>query len=48
MIRKKGLVTLLIIVLLVLAGFLYFYIKGNNEPDYKGTFVETYIREEVL
>ncbi|NMB44110.1 MAG: hypothetical protein GX995_08270 [Clostridiales bacterium] len=48
MTRKKRLVTLLLIMLIAIAGFLYFYMKGSNEPDYKGTFVNAYVREEVL
>ncbi len=48
MMVKKKIVVFLLVVFLSLVAFLYFYVEYGQEPEYRGTFVESQSEEEVL
>ncbi len=48
MTAKKKLATFLVIILIVIVGFLYLFMKNSSERDYRGIFVEAYNKEDVL
>ncbi len=45
---KKKLCLVLLIGLLIISGFIYYYIKQNRDSEYNGIFVGNCNEEEIL
>lgn len=48
MAMRKKIAVGLVILLIALAGFLYFFIGKNENQEYKGTFVQNQCKEDIL